>query len=69
MDEVDMLGPTLVKHQSCLMGLASIVTQLGRCAVDMVSVPDDSRKLRFEPFYNDLAADNIIDAREAGPTR
>ena len=50
------------------MGLASIVLRTGRCAVDMVSIPDDSRKLGFKPFHNDLAADNIIDAREAGPT-
>ena len=51
------------------MGLSSNVLPNGRCAVDMLSIPDDSRKLGLKPLHNDLAADNIIDAREAGPTR
>ena len=54
-----MLGPTLVKHQSCLMGLASIVTQLGRCAVVARSISIDSCKHRYKRFHDDMAADNM----------
>jgi hypothetical protein len=48
------------KSQSCLMGLSSIVIQIGICAVVARSIPNDPSKLRYKLFHNETAADNMV---------